>query len=60
MSTKKLTTDGLKVLSGPKRVQPFKFGLIRSGILNWRPGKFFLFNLMIKSHERSIIPFTAA
>ncbi len=41
----------------------FEFGgvtrLIRSGIINWRPGKFFSF-LMIKSHKRNINPFTAA
>jgi hypothetical protein len=44
-------------------VQPFEFGgltrLIRSGIINWRPGKFF-FILMLQSHEMSIKPFTAA
>ncbi len=42
-------------------VRSFEFGgvtrLIRSGIINWRPGNF-LFILMIKSHERSIKPFT--
>jgi hypothetical protein len=45
-------------------VRPFEFRgvtwLIRSGIINLRPGKFIFFFLMIKSHERSIEPFTAA
>jgi hypothetical protein len=43
-------------------VRPFDFGgmtrLIRSGIMNWRPGKLYI--LMIKSHERSIKQITAA
>jgi hypothetical protein len=44
-------------------VRPFEFGgvpsFIRSGIINWRPGRFFKI-LMIKSHERSVKSFTAA
>jgi hypothetical protein len=38
-------------------VRPFEFGgvtrFIRSGIINWRPGKFF-FDLMLQSHEGCI------
>jgi hypothetical protein len=45
-------------------VQPFGRGvesiLIRSLLLNWRPGKFKNFFLMIQSHERNIKPFSAA
>jgi hypothetical protein len=45
-------------------VQPFGRGvksiLIRSLLLNWRPGKFLKIFLMIQSHERNIKPFSAA
>jgi hypothetical protein len=44
-------------------VRPFELGgetrLIRSTVINWRPGKFVKF-LMIQSHERNIKSFSAA
>jgi hypothetical protein len=34
--------------------------LIRSAVINWRPGKFFKKILTIQSHERNVKPFRAA
>jgi hypothetical protein len=46
-------------------VRPFKLGgqeyrLIRSAVINWRPGNFFKTILLIQSHERNIKPYIAA
>jgi hypothetical protein len=44
--------------------QPFELGsetsLIRSAVINYRPGNFLKKFLMIQSNERIITPFTAA
>jgi hypothetical protein len=38
--------------------RPFELGgetrLVRSPVINWRPGKFFFITLMIQSHQRNI------
>ncbi len=44
--------------------QPFEVGseiwLVRSAVINWRPGKFLKKFLMIQSHEGGIKPLSAA